>query len=59
MRAFPVVLPSGTRYWTVLDDDLLFVPFRSRRLLISSFPRQCPPGVQDGAGGEGVGVVWA
>lgn len=26
MRAFPVVLPSGTRYWTVLDDDLLVVP---------------------------------
>ncbi|MEV5788049.1 site-specific integrase [Streptomyces sp. NPDC051639] len=22
MRAFPVVLPSGTRYWTVVDDDL-------------------------------------
>ena len=26
MRAFPVVLPSGTRYWTVLDDGLLVVP---------------------------------
>ena len=22
MRAFPVALPSGQRYWTVLDDDL-------------------------------------
>src|SRR4029078_7487867 len=22
MRAFPVSLPSGQRYWTVLDDDL-------------------------------------
>jgi integrase/recombinase XerD len=22
VRAFPVVLPSGQRYWTVLDDDL-------------------------------------
>src|SRR6478736_8161524 len=22
MRAFPVVLPSGVRYWTVLDDEL-------------------------------------
>lgn len=22
MRAFPVTLPSGVRYWTVLDDDL-------------------------------------
>ncbi|WP_328222284.1 tyrosine-type recombinase/integrase [Streptomyces sp. NBC_00310] len=26
MRAFPVVLPSGTRYWTVLDDDFRVVP---------------------------------
>src|SRR5450755_3658519 len=26
MRAFPVRLPSGARYWTVLDDDLVAVP---------------------------------
>ena len=26
MRAFPVRLPSGVRYWTVLDDDLATVP---------------------------------
>jgi site-specific recombinase XerD len=26
MRAFPVRLPSGTRYWTVLDADLKVVP---------------------------------
>ena len=25
MRAFPVRLPSGVRYWTVLDEDLLVV----------------------------------
>lgn len=25
MRAFPVFLPSGARYWTVLDDDLVVV----------------------------------
>ena len=25
MRAFPVRLPSGARYWTVLDEDLLVV----------------------------------
>jgi integrase/recombinase XerD len=25
MRAFPVRLPSGARYWTVLDDDLAVV----------------------------------
>ncbi|MFF2793145.1 tyrosine-type recombinase/integrase [Streptomyces sp. NPDC058049] len=26
MRAFPVVMPSGQRYWTVLDDNLEVVP---------------------------------
>jgi len=26
MRAFPVVLPSGARYWTVLDEGLAVVP---------------------------------
>jgi integrase/recombinase XerD len=26
MRAFPVRLPSGVRYWTVLDEDLRVVP---------------------------------
>ena len=26
MRAFAVILPSGIRYWTVLDDDLVVVP---------------------------------
>ncbi|MGY2746996.1 tyrosine-type recombinase/integrase [Arthrobacter sp. UYCu723] len=26
MRAFAVLLPSGIRYWTVLDDDLVAVP---------------------------------
>jgi integrase len=27
VRAFPVRLPSGVRYWTVLDDDLAVVSF--------------------------------
>jgi integrase/recombinase XerD len=26
MRAFPVRLPSGARYWTVLDEGLVVVP---------------------------------
>jgi integrase/recombinase XerD len=26
MRAFPVGLPSGAWYWTVLDEDLAVVP---------------------------------
>jgi integrase/recombinase XerD len=25
VRAFPVRLPSGVRYWTVLDDELIVV----------------------------------
>ena len=25
MRAFPVRLPSGARYWTVIDEDLAVV----------------------------------
>jgi integrase/recombinase XerD len=27
VRAFPVKLPSGVRYWTVLDDDLVAVSY--------------------------------
>ena len=30
MRAFPVSLPSGQRYWTVLDEDLQVVWCRRR-----------------------------
>ena len=26
MRVFPVKLPSGARYWTVLDESLMVVP---------------------------------
>jgi integrase/recombinase XerD len=26
VRAFPVVVPSGVRYWTVLDEDLVVLP---------------------------------
>ncbi|MEV5086254.1 hypothetical protein AB0K74_48985, partial [Streptomyces sp. NPDC056159] len=26
MRAFPVRLPSGVRYWTVVDEDFVVVP---------------------------------
>jgi integrase/recombinase XerD len=42
MRAFPVRLPSGARYWTVLDDDLRVVP------VADSFLRQVRFG-RDGA----------
>jgi site-specific recombinase XerD len=42
MRAFPVRLPSGARYWTVLDADLQVVP------VADSFLRQVRFG-RDGA----------
>jgi hypothetical protein len=41
MRAFPVRLPSGVRYWTVLDEELAVVP------VADSFLRQ----VRFGRGG--------
>jgi integrase/recombinase XerD len=42
MRAFPVRLPSGARYWTVLDEDLAVVA------VADSFLRQVRFG-RDGA----------
>ena len=42
MRAFPVRLPSGARYWTVLDEDLAVV------VVADSFLRQVRFG-RDGA----------
>ena len=42
MRAFPVRLPSGVRYWTVLDEELAVVP------VADSFLRQVRFG-RDGA----------
>lgn len=42
MRAFPVTLPSGVRYWTVLNDELVVVP------AADSFLRQVRLG-RDGA----------
>src|ERR1039458_3037055 len=43
MRAFVVMLPSGVRYWTVLDEELAVVP------VADSFLRQVRFG-RDGAG---------
>ncbi|MFD7938995.1 tyrosine-type recombinase/integrase [Streptomyces sp. NPDC059755] len=39
MRAFPVVMPSGQTYWTVLDDDLEVVPVADRWLRNLRFGR--------------------
>ncbi|WP_405959574.1 hypothetical protein OG235_02535 [Streptomyces sp. NBC_00024] len=39
MRAFPVDLPSGQRYWTVIDDDLRVVPVADQWLRFLRFGR--------------------
>ena len=39
MRAFPVRLPSGQRYWTVLDDDLQVVAVADGFLRYQRFGR--------------------
>jgi integrase/recombinase XerD len=39
MRAFPVSLPSGQRYWTVLDEDLQVVGIADEYLRHERFGR--------------------
>src|ERR1700685_2440526 len=39
MRAFPVRLPSGARYWTVLDEDLAVVAVADSLLRQGRFGR--------------------
>lgn len=39
MRAFPVDLPSGVRYWTVVDDELCVVPVADQWLRFLRFGR--------------------
>ncbi|MFF3330652.1 tyrosine-type recombinase/integrase [Streptomyces sp. NPDC002888] len=39
MRAFPVDLPSGARYWTVIDEDLCVVPVADQWLRFLRFGR--------------------
>jgi hypothetical protein len=51
MRAFPVNLPSGQRYWTVLDDDLQVVGVADGYLRHQRFGR-------DGAVGPGGEPKW-
>ena len=39
MRAFPVQMPSGTRYWTVIDEDLLVMSVADSYLRYVRFGR--------------------
>jgi integrase/recombinase XerD len=41
VRAFPVLLPSGQRYWTVLDEDLRVVGVADEYLRYQRFGRDC------------------
>lgn len=40
MRAFPVTMPSGARYWTVVDEEFPPVPVADRWLLQRGSPRR-------------------
>ena len=42
MRAFRVQMPSGDRYWTVLDDEMNVVPVADRYLRELRFGRIGP-----------------
>ncbi|MFE3250992.1 tyrosine-type recombinase/integrase [Streptomyces sp. NPDC059209] len=39
MRAFPVDLPSGTRYWSVVDDEMCVIPVADQWLRFLRFGR--------------------
>ncbi|MEU7154750.1 hypothetical protein AB0B79_26325 [Streptomyces sp. NPDC039022] len=39
VRSFPVVMPSGQRYWTGLDDDLEVLPVADHWLRNLQFGR--------------------
>ncbi|MGW2681396.1 tyrosine-type recombinase/integrase [Streptomyces sp. NPDC001436] len=59
MRAFPVDLPSGTRYWTVLDDDLRVVPVPDRWGRYQRFGRsRAELTTKTNAGGAALYLRW-
>ena len=50
MRAFPVSLPSGQRYWTVLDEDLQVVGVADEYLRHQRFGRDAAESGRAGPG---------
>jgi integrase/recombinase XerD len=59
VRAFPVKLPSGTRYWTVLDDEMEMVPAADRFLRNARFGRdQAESTTKAYAGGVALFLRW-
>ncbi|PKW17626.1 tyrosine-type recombinase/integrase [Saccharopolyspora spinosa] len=59
MRVFPVQMPSGGRYWTVLDDELEVVPVADRYLRELRFGRDRAESTTKAyAGGVALFVRW-
>ena len=59
MRAFPVRLPSGIRYWTVIDDDLRPVPVADAYLRHMRFGRDdAESTTKSYAGAVALYVTW-
>ncbi len=58
MRAFPVVMPSGQRYWTVLDDGLEVVPVADHWLRNLRFGRDRAELTTSYAGGVTLYLRW-
>lgn len=59
MRAFPVVLPSGTRYWTVVDDEARPVPIPDQWLRHLRFGKgRAESTTKAHAGGAALYLIW-
>jgi len=59
MRAFRVQMPSGQRYWTVLDDELHVVPVADRFLRELRFGRdRAESTTKSSAGGVALFLRW-
>ncbi|MFI2259212.1 tyrosine-type recombinase/integrase [Streptomyces tubercidicus] len=59
MRAFPVVLPSGQKYWTIVDDDLEVVPLADHWLRNLRFGRdRAELTTKSYAGGAALYLRW-
>lgn len=60
MRPFPVRLPSGTRYWTVVDDELRTVPVADAYLRHVRFGRDdAESTTKSYAGAVALYLTWA
>ena len=59
MRAFPVVLPSGARYWTVVDEEVRPVPIADQWLRYLRFSKdRAESTTKSYAGGAALYLFW-